>query len=488
MSHFGVVRILFIGDNCSYFKSAIKELRNAKLEFSSLRADTKPSFLQALDTFKPNLIIYGYGMSQLDSMTVLAISKQRNQSLPFIVLAESKDESAAIACVNAGADVYVLQEYISKLPFAIFEVLAANRGDAKEEETVQLFHPNEEPYKACFYDSEAICFLLNPTTLTILDANRLAAEYFRQSSDELIGKNIRELLNFNENMIGESVGKAMNSGEKHYNFQYQGANREIYNIEAFSAKLVLNRKTFILLWLCNSKMSLRDENKLRALTVRAVKIRELERKNLALFLHDEIGQKLTTLRMMLETQAIKQKIDIASDNFMPIMKLLNQTLVQTRSMVTDLSPASIYKQELPVGLRYKGETICKNAGLKFSYSYSGQHIPLSKKAEQILYRSIEELMWNVVHHAKATEMMLSIHFVDNILVIRLSDNGIGFDPNIVNNTADHVGFGLFSINEYISSINGRMKIKSEIGKGTCFTLSVGLNSKLSYKKVHDEVI
>jgi two-component system sensor histidine kinase DegS len=144
-------------------------------------------------------------------------------------------------------------------------------------------------------------------------------------------------------------------------------------------------------------------------------------------------------------------------------------------MVMDLSPTVLYKLGFVAGLRYEGETICRKVGLKFIFFDSGSQISLDDNKEILVFRCVQELMRNVVKHAKATEMRLSIRMVGNLVEIALYDNGIGFDPSAHKAQITHPGFGLFSVQERISGIKGNVEIESKIGVGTRIALVLPLD-------------
>jgi signal transduction histidine kinase len=127
------------------------------------------------------------------------------------------------------------------------------------------------------------------------------------------------------------------------------------------------------------------------------------------------------------------------------------------------------------GLKSECENICKKAGLKFAFVDRCSQVPLDDNRKILIFRCVQELMRNIVKHAKATEVMLSVRMISNLLEIELCDNGVGFDPSALESRAGHQGFGLFSVQERISSIKGDVKINSKLGAGTCITLAILAN-------------
>ena len=470
-----IFRILFVENTLRDVELTIQEIRASKLNFSSMRVDTETDFLVALESYKPNIIISNYSLPSFDGMQALAISKRRDYNLPFIILTSTQDELTAVSCMKAGADDYILKEQLFRLPSAISKALGKSKEGYAKEKSLQLLSEREAQYRAIFNDSAAIILLFNPESLAIVDANDAAAGYYGLPREELIGKSLMQFYVFDEVIIRDYVEKILSSGRMHFAFRHRRADGELRNVDAFAGRLLLNSRTFIHLWVYDVTEKVSNEARLRALTIEMTKIEERERKKFALYLHDEIGQKLAFLKMRLEALSMMPGVNIPGNELGQIVDLLDQTILQARSMVMDLSPTVLYKLGFVAGLRYEGETICRKVGLKFIFFDSGSQISLDDNKEILVFRCVQELMRNVVKHAKATEMRLSIRMVGNRVEIALYDNGIGFDPSAHKAQITHPGFGLFSVQERISGIKGNVEIESKIGVGTRIALVLPLD-------------
>jgi len=117
------LRILFVEDVPSDFELAERELKNAKIQFTSLRVETRDAFLNALKEFKPDLIISDYALPEFDGMQALNLAQEFSPLVPFIVMTGSMNEVTAVACMKAGATDYVIKEHRKRLPFSVKEAL-----------------------------------------------------------------------------------------------------------------------------------------------------------------------------------------------------------------------------------------------------------------------------------------------------------------------------------------------------------------------------
>ncbi|MGB5423888.1 MAG: ATP-binding protein, partial [Desulfobacterales bacterium] len=93
--------------------------------------------------------------------------------------------------------------------------------------------------------------------------------------------------------------------------------------------------------------------------------------------------------------------------------------------------------------------------------------------QTLLFRSVRELLTNVVKHARANKVAVHLEEQDNDISITIEDDGIGFDRNALKSkNGQKGGFGLFSIQERMTNMGGAFDIQSEPGKGCRVVLRV----------------
>lgn len=109
------LRVLIVEDVPSDAELAVRELNNVIPNFTVHVVDTKKDYVQALKTFKPDLIISDYSMPSFDGLTALKIRQEKYPTTPFIILTGSINENTAVECMQAGADDYVIKEFIKRL-------------------------------------------------------------------------------------------------------------------------------------------------------------------------------------------------------------------------------------------------------------------------------------------------------------------------------------------------------------------------------------
>jgi CheY-like chemotaxis protein len=108
-------------------------------------------------------------------------------------------------------------------------------------------------------------------------------------------------------------------------------------------------------------------------------------------------------------------------------------------------------------------------GLTVHVEVRGRVDSRSDAVKAFLYRTAQEMLFNVVKHAKVREATLRLRRVRGQVWLTLSDRGRGFDPQTLGKTS---GFGLLSIRERVELLGGRMKIRSAKGRGSTFLIAV----------------
>ena len=205
---------------------------------------------------------------------------------------------------------------------------------------------------------------------------------------------------------------------------------------------------------------------LRSLASEVTLAEERERRQLALHLHDSIGQGLAVAKLKLETlrHILPEKYH---DRVQDILALIQQIIADTRSITADISPPILYELRFDQALVWLGDNFKKQFGLNVEVHCSGREIALGEGARVMLFRSIQELLTNVVKHAQATAVRIELQCEGNEAHACVTDDGVGFEVEKQSRYPSAAGgFGLFSIRERFAHLGGRMSVDSKVGAGT----------------------
>lgn len=192
-----------------------------------------------------------------------------------------------------------------------------------------------------------------------------------------------------------------------------------------------------------------------------LKNQEAERIRISKDLHDGLGQSLLL---------IKNKVRLNQD--IPTGELLDTAISELRSIARSLHPMQLEKLGLEKAIQILLDQVDRETELFVSSELEDLGKILTKEKELNIYRIFQESLNNVLKHAEASAMKVSLTKEGNSITLSISDNGKGFDFSEKYN--DFKSLGLKTLKERIGSIQGTMKVSSEKGKGT--TLSFIVNA------------
>lgn len=231
------------------------------------------------------------------------------------------------------------------------------------------------------------------------------------------------------------------------------------------------------------------QEQLRSLASQLSKAEEQERHRLAAELHDNLGQMLAVNKMKIELLQQENISGKAVDKIKEIKKGLNEALVYTRKLMSDLKPPpSLDKEDITATLEWLTEKM-KERGLELKLSDDGEVKQVDEEVRTTLLQSVRELLFNVLKHSKVNEAQVSMSVLGNQVKIVVEDEGQGFDPETnPSSSPEEGGFGLFNIRERIDLLGGNVDIRSKPGEGTKVTIFAPLKeSELTKFPKEDKV-
>jgi len=216
-----------------------------------------------------------------------------------------------------------------------------------------------------------------------------------------------------------------------------------------------------------------------ALLQRVARTQEDERSRIARDLHDQMGQRLTGLRLKLQFL-----MGIAGDNedvYSGLLALseIGQTLDDDIGFFAwELRPAIIDELGLTAALASYVNEWEKRFAIPTSFGSTGlAGHQLDPEIEINLYRIVQEALNNAAKYARATHVSVLLQKSGNTITLIVEDNGVGFNAakRLTSREARH-GFGLIGMQERTSLISGVLEIESAPGSGTCILVKIPINN------------
>lgn len=207
--------------------------------------------------------------------------------------------------------------------------------------------------------------------------------------------------------------------------------------------------------------------RLQALSLRLLEVQEAERRHLARELHDEVGQTLTAVKINLEMLRRIPQPDSSSTRLDDSLGMVDRMLQGVRQMSLDLRPSMLDDLGLAAALRWYVTTQAQRAGLTAEIVAGALPEDLSPAAATTCYRVVQEAVTNVMRHARATRLTLTLAGAESGLEVSIGDDGCGFDVAAARRQALHgESMGLFGLEERVQLAGGRSAIESVPGQGT----------------------
>lgn len=213
--------------------------------------------------------------------------------------------------------------------------------------------------------------------------------------------------------------------------------------------------------------------RLQALSKQSMRLQEQERRQLARDLHDEIGQAFTTLKVNLQTiqrtTDPKRKTTSLNDSFL----IIDQTVARVRDMALDLRPSMLDDFGLASAVRWYVGKQGERAGIRTKVDSVAIPRGLSPDALVACFRIVQEGVTNILKHAKASRMAVTLRPLKKGVKLVIEDDGIGFSPNeVMRASGERSHLGLIGIQERVRTFNGQLQISSEKRKGTRLSATI----------------
>lgn len=213
------------------------------------------------------------------------------------------------------------------------------------------------------------------------------------------------------------------------------------------------------------------EQQVRALAGHMLQVEEAERRRISRELHDEAGQLLLYLRLHLERLegVVSSESPEVAAGLAGARQLLEQTIVEIRRLLADLSPAVLEQLGLEAAVRQLVTRFRRLYSLPVDLRLSrlGR---LPSGIETVVYRLVQECLSNVARHSSARAVMVSLTRDDRSLGLQVQDDGVGFD--VEEALARPGSFGLAGVRERVALVGGACAITSRPGRGC--TVSIEL--------------
>ena len=196
-----------------------------------------------------------------------------------------------------------------------------------------------------------------------------------------------------------------------------------------------------------------------------------ERQRLARDIHDTLAQHFTSIIMHLAAakhgspEAVQSEVQQAED-------AAREGLDGIRRIVLDMRPEQIEKASLIEAVEGLAARWSAENGVQVKMKVTGTPRSLPSSAETALLRISQEAMHNVTKHAQAKNVKITFSFMEDLFVMDIADDGLGFEPSKIRN-----GFGMKTMRDRAEELGGTLTVESEQGMGTAVAVSMPISEE-----------
>lgn len=342
---------------------------------------------------------------------------------------------------------------------------------------------SEEQYKYLFNNNPASIIIWDLDTLQILEVNETAVELYGYSKEEFMELTVLNIRPKDEQArlleLVEEVKKT-DFCKKIMRWRHitSSGNSIIMTIASHSIQYNGKRAVLSLGNNITEKVqlenSLNEERKIRhqQITEAVIMGQEKERTQLGEELHDNINQILASTKLYLECSLKDEnpRVDLVTESKL----LIEKAMTEIRKLSKSLLPPSLGEVGLLQALNELADNIKQVNELSISIQWKDVcENELSNKLKLTIFRIVQEQLNNVIKHADAKEVLISLSKDGNALQVIVKDNGVGFEPDLKRN-----GVGLRNITSRAEVNNGIVFINSKPGEGCELIVNFSLEKAL----------
>lgn len=461
------LNILMIEDSNSDAALILRELQKQGYQPVYEQVETAESMIAALEKRPWDIVIADYVLPTFSGLGALKLLKEKQPDLPCIITSGRIDEETAVAAMKAGAKDYIMKDNLKRLGPAVDRELSEAQVRRERRTTEEALQQNEAKLGLLLQQMPCILWTAdNNLSLTSLLGAGLRA--FNIRPEQMVGKNLLEVFQADNPDVLQSYLQALSGTPS--SFELDMENRILY---CFAEALhdisgVVTGIIGVALDVTDKRLA---EDELRALSNRLVDTQETERRNIARELHDQIGQSLTVLKLILG-----QAARLAPAEGVQILNeaqvLVSELIQQIREMSLRLRPSMLDDLGLLPTLLWHFERFTSQTGIRINFDHSGLEDSLSPDVNTAVYRIVQEALTNAARYAGVDEVDMEIQVDNGNLLLAIEDRGCGFNPAKL---AANTSTGLSGMRERAHLLGGKLNIETNPGEGTRLSATLPLS-------------
>jgi len=308
--------------------------------------------------------------------------------------------------------------------------------------------------------------------------NRGAELLFHEKRQELLGRFISDIMKNHANQDADMFEIILeHAPTSNYEIEARIPDGSIVPLLISSALFIdaKNQVPGTISYIRNISTRKKAEKRIQTLSQKLIRAQEVERSRIARNLHDELAQNLYSFNIQLSSflkRALPdEKFALETSE---LLDSLQKIFADVRKMVFNIHPTGLET----LGITKTTHNLCKNIsqiyGFKIDFKTAGiDSLDLDFDIKIAIYRLVQESLNNMAKHAQATMADIRMVYSYPSIILRIEDNGIGFDTDKLAETVNEKGcMGIWSMKERVTLLNGQMTIESRENIGTTLIFDI----------------
>ncbi len=432
----------------------------------------------SLNTVNFDVILLDLTLPDSEGATTIKNVISLAGSTPVIVLTGLNDKQVGIESLKLGVQDYLVKSEVN--PITIFKSITYSISRKKSEEQLKL---SEEKYRDFFNNNPESIFIWESTGLQIMDVNDTAIKKFGIKREDFLALSIMNLAPHNYHLNNSKIFtekiQLAKQGSSDVTWQHRKKNGELMYLRFSLHDIEYDEQQCILAMgsdvtdkvMLEKQLAEEQQKKQQEITEAVITAQEKERRQLANELHDNINQLLATSRLYIEcaisNETLRPKLLEDSKGY------ISTAIMELRKLSKTLLPPSLGEVGLQDALKDLIEGIRRVNDINFVTDWASYtETDTNDKLKLSIFRIVQEQLNNILKHAEAKNVIITINQEPGEIELKIQDDGVGFDT-----TQKPDGVGLQNIAARAEVHNGRFEIDSIPGHGCtisiCFPLVVG---------------
>ncbi len=499
------LRVLIVEDSEDDAELLVCELERSGYNLISKRVDTAVAMNAALDQECLDIVIADYTMPNFSAPAALTLLKEKELDLPFIIVSGSIGEDIAVTAMKAGAHDYVMKEKLARLAPAVERELREASERRKRREAELALRQNEERFRSLIENALDI--------ITVIDADGVISynspsvkKVLGYKPEDLVGSNFVQYLHLEDReVVLQTLTKTVQNSdialEVEFRFQHQDGSWRI--LEAVGKTFVDSATSHKISIVINSRdiTERKRAEEIRRSLEREKELSEARFSFVSMMSHEfrnplgtilASGELLKNYSHKTTPEQKERCLDRIEDAAQEMMQLLDDILNLSRAEVGKLefNPQPLNLLEF-CQIFMEGIKLCSSDKYTFNLVTRGE-CSKAYMDEKLLGHILTNLVSNAIKYSPEGGMVqFELSCENNEAIFQIQDWGIGIALNEQTQLFESfyrgqnvgkipgTGLGLCIVKKFVDLHNGKIALKSEIGVGTTFRVTLPLNRQIS---------